>query len=122
MRAREPVGLHRREPAHLVGGGRLALVVPQGQGVQPGDLDVAVGALVTRAFHEPVVPDPGRVELALVQKYPGDMIEALQTFAVVTAYRLAAERLKRPEIRRAGPPFDSLCQLKGRPRLRRRLS
>ncbi|MNJ18823.1 hypothetical protein D3C77_131340 [compost metagenome] len=117
VRLDEPVARGPGRAIQLGHHGHVALVIADGQGVQPGDAQVALVILGARLCGKTVVPQGRLVEIPLVQHRPGDMIEAIEPLAVATFQRLQTEGLQGREIGAGGPRLDRLGQFH---RLRRR--
>ena len=96
--------------SHLLGCGRVALIVAQRQGIEMSDLHISLVALPTSGLRQPVVPGLGAIELALVQQNPGHMIKSVQPLAVAPFHGLTAKGFQRREIRRTRTTFHRLRQ------------
>ena len=102
----EPVGFRPGDLFHRDGGGVLARVVADGQGVEMGDLRIARVTLPPGGGGKLQVP-PGRaLEIALIQIGPDDMIEPVQPLPAGRAQSGLTEGLELGEGRGPGAAFD----------------
>ncbi|MNI27066.1 hypothetical protein D3C73_807890 [compost metagenome] len=108
----EPVAARPRRVRHLLLDRQIALVVADGQGVQPRNGQVALVVLGPRLGLQAIVPEGRLFEVPLVQDRPCDVIEPVQPLAVAPLHGLQAKGLQRREIRAGGPLLHGAGQLR----------
>ncbi|MHC3924996.1 hypothetical protein ACMZ4W_00071 [Brevundimonas naejangsanensis] len=119
VRLDEPVASRRRCALHFSGHSQIALVIARRQRIKMRDRQIATIVRRPCLRRQATVPQSGPLEIALIQKRPGDMVQAIQPLAVASPEGLMAKSLKGVEVRAHRPLLDRASQFDGRRRRRR---